>query len=234
MLEVKDLYVNYGNLSIIQGVSMRVEKGENVALIGANGAGKTAFVRALSQLNTITGGQILFEGEDVTLWTPDKMVEAGIIQVPEGRKLFPKMTVRENIEMGAYAKRAKAKMAENIDYVYSVFTDLSRMEKQLCGNLSGGQQQMVAIARGIMACPKLLILDEPSIGLSPITTQSMFEVISLIHSSGIAVLITEQNVHDVLRMADRAYVMQQGKIAMSGSAADIAKDEDLRKIYLGM
>ena len=234
MLEIKNLYVNIGNLSIIQDVSLKVGDGEIVALIGANGMGKTTLVRALSKLNSIKSGKIFFGGEDITDLSADKTVERGIIQVPEGRKLFSQMSVIENIEMGAYAKRARAKEKENLEYVFSVFPELKTMLKQACGNLSGGQQQMVAIARSIMASPELLILDEPSIGLSPIATQKMFEAIELINKSGIGILITEQNVQQVLKMADTAYAMQQGKIALSGKASDIAADEELKKIYIGM
>ena len=234
MLEIKNLYVNIGNLSIIQDVSLKVGDGEIVALIGANGMGKTTLVRALSKLNSIKSGEIFFGGEDITDLSADKTVERGIIQVPEGRKLFSQMSVIENIEMGAYAKRARAKEKENLEYVFSVFPELKTMLKQACGNLSGGQQQMVAIARSIMASPELLILDEPSIGLSPIATQKMFEAIELINKSGIGILITEQNVQQVLKMADTAYAMQQGKIALSGKASDIAADEELKKIYIGM
>ena len=234
MLEIKNLFVNYGNLSIIQDLSMTIADKEIVALIGANGMGKTTLVRALSKLNPVSGGTMTFDGADITHATTDKVVEMGIIQVPEGRKLFPQMSVRENLEMGAYAKRARGKEKENLEYVYSVFPELKAMEKNACGNLSGGQQQMVAIGRSIMACPKLLILDEPSIGLSPITTQKMFEAIRIINKKGISILITEQNVHDVLAMADRAYVMQQGKIALEGDAKAISSDEELKKIYIGM
>ena len=234
MLEINNLYVNIGNLSIIQDVSLKVGDGEIVALIGANGMGKTTLVRALSKLNSIKSGKIFFKGEDITDLSADKTVEKGIIQVPEGRKLFPQMSVIENIEMGAYAKRARAKEKENLEYVFTVFPELKAMLKQACGNLSGGQQQMVAIARSIMASPELLILDEPSIGLSPIATQKMFDAIELINKSGIGVLITEQNVQQVLKMADTAYAMQQGKIALSGKASDIAADEELKKIYIGM
>ena len=234
MLEINNLYVNIGNLSIIQDVSLKVGDGEIVALIGANGMGKTTLVRALSKLNSIKSGKIFFKGEDITDLSADKTVEKGIIQVPEGRKLFPQMSVIENIEMGAYAKRARAKEKENLEYVFSVFPELKSMLKQACGNLSGGQQQMVAIARSIMASPELLILDEPSIGLSPIATQKMFDAIELISKSGIGILITEQNVQQVLKMADTAYAMQQGKIALSGKASDIAADEELKKIYIGM
>lgn len=234
MLEINNLYVNIGNLSIIQDVSLKVGDGEIVALIGANGMGKTTLVRALSKLNSIKSGKIFFKGEDITDLSADKTVEKGIIQVPEGRKLFPQMSVIENIEMGAYAKRARAKEKENLEYVFTVFPELKAMLKQACGNLSGGQQQMVAIARSIMASPELLILDEPSIGLSPIATQKMFDAIELINKSGIGILITEQNVQQVLKMADTAYAMQQGKIALSGKASDIAADEELKKIYIGM
>ncbi len=234
MLEIKNLYVNIGNLSIIQDVSLTIADGEIVALIGANGMGKTTLVRAVSKLNPIKSGKIFLDGEDITDLSADKTVEKGIIQVPEGRKLFPQMSVIENIEMGAYAKRARAKEKENLEYVFSVFPELKSMLRQACGNLSGGQQQMVAIARSIMASPRILILDEPSIGLSPIATQKMFDAIELIHKGGIGVLITEQNVQQVLKMADTAYAMQQGKIALSGRASDIAANDELKKIYIGM
>ncbi len=234
MLEIKNLYVGIGNLSIIQDVSLSIGTGEIVALIGANGMGKTTLVRAVSKLNEIKSGKIFFKGEDVTDLSADKIVEKGIIQVPEGRKLFPQMSVKENIEMGAYSKRARAKEKENLEYVFSVFPELKTMQKQACGNLSGGQQQMVAIARSIMASPELLILDEPSIGLSPIATQKMFDAIKIINKNGIGILITEQNVQQVLKMADTAYAMQQGKIALSGKAKEIAENEELKKIYIGM
>ncbi len=234
MLEIKNLYVNIGNLSIIQDVSLTVGDGEIVALIGANGMGKTTLVRAVSKLNPIKSGKIFLDGEDITDFSADKTVEKGIIQVPEGRKLFPQMSVIENIEMGAYAKRARAKEKENLEYVFSVFPELKSMQKQACGNLSGGQQQMVAIARSIMASPRLLILDEPSIGLSPIATQKMFDAIELINKGGIGVLITEQNVQQVLKMANTAYAMQQGRIALSGKASEIATNDELKKIYIGM
>ncbi len=234
MLEIKNLYVGYGKVNIISDVSLTIGEGEIVALIGANGTGKTTLVRAISKLNTISGGKIFFNNEDITACSADKVVEKGIIQVPEGRKLFPQMSVRENLEMGAYAKRARENEKENLEYVYKVFPELRQMEKQASGNLSGGQQQMVAIGRSLMANPKLLILDEPSIGLSPITTAKMFDAIKEINKKGISVLITEQNVQDVLKMASRAYVMQQGKIALSGNAKEIAQSEELKKIYLGM
>lgn len=234
MLEIKNLYVNIGNLSIIQDVSLTVADGEIVALIGANGMGKTTLVRAVSKLNPIKSGKIFLDGEDITDLSADKTVEKGIVQVPEGRKLFPQMSVIENIEMGAFAKRARAKEKENLEYVFSVFPELKSMLKQACGNLSGGQQQMVAIARSIMASPRILVLDEPSIGLSPIATQKMFDAIELIHKGGIGVLITEQNVQQVLKMANTAYAMQQGKIALSGKASEIAANDELKKIYIGM
>lgn len=234
MLEIKNLYVNIGNLSIIQDVSLTIADGEIVALIGANGMGKTTLVRAVSKLNPIKSGKIFLDGEDITDLSADKTVEKGIIQVPEGRKLFPQMSVIENIEMGAFAKRARAKEKENLEYVFSVFPELKSMLKQACGNLSGGQQQMVAIARSIMASPRILVLDEPSIGLSPIATQKMFDAIELIHKGGIGVLITEQNVQQVLKMANTAYAMQQGKIALSGKASEIAANDELKKIYIGM
>lgn len=234
MLEIKNLFVGYGKVNIIQDVSMLIDSGEIVALIGANGTGKTTLVRAISKLNKISGGTVCFDGENITDLSADKVVEKGIVQVPEGRKLFAQMSVRENLEMGAFSKRARSREKENLEYVYTVFPELKSMEKQACGNLSGGQQQMVAIGRSIMAEPELLILDEPSIGLSPITTQHMFEAIETINKKGIGILITEQNVHDVLRMASRAYVMQQGRIALEGNAQEISESEELKKIYLGM
>ncbi len=234
MLEIKNLFVGYGKVNIINDVSLTVGEGEIVALIGANGTGKTTLVRAISKLNAISGGKMFFENEDITDCSAHKVVEKGIVQVPEGRKLFPQMSVRENLEMGSYAKRARQNEKENLEFVYRVFPELRQMEKQASGNLSGGQQQMVAIGRSLMANPKLLVLDEPSIGLSPITTGKMFEAIREINKKGISVLITEQNVQDVLKMAGRAYVMQQGKIALSGDAKEISKSEELKKIYLGM
>lgn len=234
MLELNNLHVDIGNLKIIQGVSLEVKSGEVVSLMGANGAGKTTLMRAISGLGHITGGKIEFEGEDITHWTSEKIVESGLIQVPEGRQLFSLMTVRENLEIGAHTKRAREKLRDNLEYVYTLFPELKEMSTQAAGNLSGGQQQMVAIGRGIMADPKLLILDEPSIGLSPIMTQKVLKAVIEIHIKGVAVLIAEQNIHDVLKIANHAYVLEQGMIRANGSAKEMAANSDIKAMYLGL
>lgn len=234
MLELQNLCVDIGNLKIIQGVSLQAKSGDVVSLMGANGAGKTTLMRAISGLGHITGGKIEFEGQDITHWTSEKIVEAGLIQVPEGRQLFSIMTVKENLEIGAHTKRAREKMKDNLEYVYTLFPELKEMSNQAAGNLSGGQQQMVAIGRGIMANPKLLILDEPSIGLSPIMTQKVLHAVMEIHIKGVAVLIAEQNIHDVLQIANYAYVLEQGLIRASGPAQEIMSNDDIKAMYLGL
>lgn len=234
MLKITDLYVKIGNLSIIQGVSLEVHEGEVVSLMSANGAGKTTMMRAVSGLGNITSGKMEFLGEDITHATSERIVEAGLIQVPEGRKLFSLMSVKENLEIGAHAKRARGKMKQNLEFVYDIFPELKEMENRPAGNLSGGQQQMVAIGRGIMADPKLLILDEPSIGLSPIMTQKVLEAVMRINKEGVSVLIAEQNIHDVLKIASRAYVLEQGVIRTSGTAQEILANDDIKSMYLGL
>lgn len=234
MLTISDLHVNIGNLKIIQGVSLEVRGGEVVSLMGANGAGKTTLMRAISGLGHIVSGKMEFEGQDITHATSQEIVEAGLIQIPEGRQLFSLMSVKENLEIGAHTKRAKAKMAENLDYVYTLFPELKEMSSQAAGNLSGGQQQMVAIGRGIMADPKLLILDEPSIGLSPIMTQKVLKAVIDIHVRGVSVLIAEQNIHDVLKIAHRAYVLEQGVIRASGTAQEMMANDEIKAMYLGL
>lgn len=234
MLTITDMHIGIGNLKIIQGISLEVRGGEIVSLMGANGAGKTTFLRALSGLGDITGGTVEFEGQDITHATSQEIVEAGLIQIPEGRQLFPLMSVKENLEIGAHTKRAKARMKENLEYVYTLFPELKEMNSQAAGNLSGGQQQMVAFGRGIMADPKLLILDQPSIGLSPIMTQKVFKAVIDIHIRGVSVLIAEQNIHDVLKIAHRAYVLEQGLIRASGTAKEMAENAKIKAMYLGL
>lgn len=233
MLTITDLHVCIGNLKIIQGISLEVRRGEIVSLMGANGVGKTTFMRALSGLGQITGGTVEFEGQDITHATSQEIVEAGLIQVPEGRQLFSLMSVKENLEIGAHTKRAKVRMKENLEYVYTLFPELKEMNSQAAGNLSGGQQQMVAVGRGLMADPKLLILDQPSIGLSPIMTQKVLKAVIDIHIRGVSVLIAEQNIHDVLKIAHRAYVLEQGLIRASGTAQEMAENSDIKAMYLG-
>ncbi len=234
MLTVEDLYVNYGTLQIIQGVSMKIEDGEMISLVGSNGAGKTTLLKTISGLKKPESGKIIWDGEDITTLSPDKIVARGIVQVPEGRKLFPQMTVQENLELGSFLKEAKKKRKDTLEYVYEMLPDLQKKAKMPAGSLSGGQQQMVAIGRGMMACPKVLIFDEPSIGLSPLLTDIMFEIIRKIKDSGTTVMLVEQNVQNALRMADRGYVLEQGHIAMEGKASDLLENEELKKSYLGI
>lgn len=234
MLTLEDVYVNYGTLQIIQGVSMKIEDGEMISLVGSNGAGKTTLLKTISGLKRPESGRILWDGEDISILSPDKIVARGIVQVPEGRKLFPQMTVQENLELGSFLKEAKKKRKDTLEYVYEMLPDLLKKAKMPAGSLSGGQQQMVAIGRGLMACPKVLIFDEPSIGLSPLLTDIMFDIIKKIKDSGTTVMLVEQNVQNALRMADRGYVLEQGKIAMEGKASDLLENEELKKSYLGL
>ena len=234
MLTIKDLYVNYGTLQIIQGVSMDIQEGEMISLVGSNGAGKTTLLKTISGLKIPESGKILWNGEDITGCSPDKIVAKGIVQIPEGRKLFPQMTVEENLILGSYLKEAKRHRKETLAYVYEMLPDLLKKAKKPAGSLSGGQQQMVAIGRGLMACPKVLIFDEPSIGLSPLLTDTMFEIIKKIKESGTTVMLVEQNVQNALRMADRGYVLEQGRIEMEGKAKDLLENEELKRSYLGL
>ena len=234
MLQLNGLKVDRGNLQIIQGVSMTVREGEIVSLMGANGAGKTTLMRAISGIGRITGGSMSFLGEDITKQSSEKIVEAGLIQIPEGRQLFSLMSVKENLTIGAYTKRAKKAAKTNLEYIYSIFPELKEMQDVPAGNLSGGQQQMVAIGRGIMAEPKLLILDEPSIGLSPLMTQRVLAAVKQINERGTAILIAEQNIYDVLKIADRAYILEQGFIRTEGTAEEILASDEIKAMYLGM
>lgn len=234
MLKIQDLYVNYGNLQIIQGVSMEVKDGEMISLVGSNGAGKTTLLKAISGLKSINGGKILFDGEEISKLSAPMIVERGVVQVPEGRKLFPDMSVSENLELGSYLKGPKAKRKDTLEYVYTMLPDLKVKAKQPAGSLSGGQQQMVAIGRGLMSCPKVLIFDEPSIGLSPLLTDIMFDIIAKIKADGVTIMLVEQNVQNALKLADRGYVLEQGKIAMEGRAKELLENEELKKAYLGM
>ena len=234
MLKISDLEVDYGNLKIIQGVSMEINDGEMISLVGSNGAGKTTLLKAISGVKRPAAGSIVFNGEDlVGLSVPD-IVERGVVQVPEGRKLFPQMTVEENLELGAYLKGPKKHRKESLDYVYEMLPDLKIKAAQPAGSLSGGQQQMVAIGRGMMSMPKMLIFDEPSIGLSPLLTDIMFDIIGKIKDSGVTIMLVEQNVQYALSMADRGYVLEQGKIAMEGAADELLANNDLKRAYLGL
>jgi branched-chain amino acid transport system ATP-binding protein len=233
MLEVKDLVTGYGGVPILRGVSLSVEPGEVVAVLGANGVGKTTLNRAISGLNAVMSGSIAFDGSTISGMTPPQIVERGLVHVPEGRKIFPNMNVRENLELGSY-RRGKPDRARNLEKMFDIFPRLRERTDQLAGTLSGGEQQMLAIGRGLMAEPKLLILDEPSLGLSPLLVEELFTLIARIAGEGLAVMLVEQNVVQSLDLATRAYVLENGAVAMQGLAADLKRDPALEKTYLGM
>lgn len=233
MLEVTNLVAGYGSVPILRGVSMRVDAGEIVAVLGANGVGKTTLNKAVSGLIPLTSGEIMFEGRRIDRLAPPAVVDAGLIHVPEGRKIFPNMSVAENLALGSY-KRAKANRSANLERVYGIFPRLRERAEQLAGTLSGGEQQMLAIGRGLMAEPRLLILDEPSLGLAPLLVEEMFALVARIAREGLAVMLVEQNVVQSLEIAQRAYVLENGAVVMSGEAAMLAKNPELEKAYLGM
>ena len=233
MLEVHDMVAGYGEVEVLHGVSLKIDAGEIVALLGSNGAGKSTLNNNISGIFRLFDGSVMFEGDDISRNRPEATVDLGIIQVPEGRRVFPNMSVRENLEMGAY-RRARARRSENLQRVIEIFPRLAERIDQLAGTLSGGEQQMLAIGRGLMAEPRLLILDEPSLGLSPLLVEEMFALIRQMHVDGLSIFLVEQNVVQSLEIADRAYVLENGRIAMAGPADALMNDEDLRRSYLGM
>ncbi len=233
LLDVKGLKSGYGAVEVLRGVDVQVMPGELVALLGSNGAGKTTLNHTLSGLVATRAGRVQFDGHDLTGQHSQQVVQRGLIQVPEGRKVFPNLSVHENLELGAFT-RGRERRAQNLDKVYDTFPRLKERVAQLAGTLSGGEQQMLAIGRGLMAEPRLLILDEPSLGLSPLLVEEMFGLISQLRSSGLAVLLVEQNVGQSLDIADRAYVMENGLIRFSGTPADLLASDTLRQAYLGM
>jgi branched-chain amino acid transport system ATP-binding protein len=233
MLEVRDLVAGYGLTRVLEGVSFTVRGGEITAVLGANGAGKTTLNMAISGLVKPRGGQVIFEGDAITGADPAAIVARGLIQVPEGRKIFPNLGVRENLELGSY-RRARPNRARNLDKVFATFPRLRERAGQAAGTLSGGEQQMLAIGRGLMAEPRLLILDEPSLGLSPLLVEEMFSLIRRLHGEGLAILLVEQNVAQSLEIADRAHVLENGVFALSGEAATLRADPALRRAYLGL
>ena len=233
LLSAKRLHAGYRDLEVLRGVDLDVQAGAIVALLGANGVGKTTLNKVLSGLVTPTSGEILFEGRRIDGLAPPEIVAAGLIHVPEGRKLYPNMTVRENLELGAY-RRGHPDRRRNFDHVLTIFPRLRERLGQRAGTLSGGEQQMAAIGRGLMASPKLLVLDEPSLGLAPRLVDEMFELIKRLNSEGVAILLVEQNVVQSLEIATRAHVMENGVISLSGSGRQLLGDEALAKAYLGM
>jgi branched-chain amino acid transport system ATP-binding protein len=234
MLEIAKLQVGYGEIRVIEDCSLRVEQGEIVALLGANGAGKTTLMRAISRLIDPSAGSISFEANDITRTSADRVVEAGIAQVPEGRKLWPDMSVEDNLMLGAYAKRARPHSAQSLEEVYALFPRVKQRRRQIAGTLSGGEQQMVAIGRGLMSRPSLLMLDEPSLGLAPIVVAEVFASVRAINARGVTVFLVEQNVAGALELASRGYVLETGRIVMNGSRAELLASEMVRKAYLGL
>lgn len=233
MLEVKDLYVNYGAVEAIKGISFTVQPGEIVTLIGANGAGKTTTLHTISGLVKAKSGSITYNGTDLQKIDPSKIISLGIAHVPEGRHVFPEMTVEENLQMGAFISKNKEGTAAAMQDVYEKFPRLRERRRQLAGTLSGGEQQMVAVGRALMGKPSIILMDEPSMGLSPLLVKEVFAIIKEIHAAGITVLLNEQNAKMALSIADRAYVLETGTISISGDAQELLKDERVKKAYLG-
>jgi branched-chain amino acid transport system ATP-binding protein len=233
LLEIRNLTARYGDVQVLWGVSLSIGEGEIATLIGANGAGKTTTLKAVSGVVVPTDGEILFRQERIDRLPGHQIAARGIAHVPEGRRLFPMMTVRENLELGAIRKDARDTRNKSFERIYNLFPKLKERENQMAGTLSGGEQQMVAIARGLMARPRLLILDEPSLGLAPIIVQEMFEIIKEINREGITVLLVEQNVRQSLKIANSAYVLENGRVVLSGSGLELLDDERVREAYLG-
>jgi branched-chain amino acid transport system ATP-binding protein len=233
MLEVSGLTAGYGGVPVLRGISLEVGRGEIVAVLGANGVGKTTLNKTLSGLLRADAGTITFDGRRIDRLTPPEIVESGLVHVPEGRKIFPNMSVEDNLILGSY-RRARANRAANLSRAFEIFPKLLERRTQFAGTLSGGEQQMLAIGRGLMAEPKLLILDEPSLGLSPLLVEEMFALVERIAGEGLSVMLVEQNVVQSMALASRAYVIENGAVVMSGRAADLARDPALEKAYLGV
>jgi branched-chain amino acid transport system ATP-binding protein len=233
ILRVEDIHTYYGAIEALKGISLEVGDGEIVTLIGSNGAGKTTTLRSINGLNHPRRGRIVFQGDDVTRTPPHEVVKRGISQSPEGRKLFPRMSVTENLEMGAFQRTDRGGMKEDMDRVFSLFPRLAERKSQKAGTMSGGEQQMLAIGRALMARPKLLLLDEPSMGLAPILVERIFGIVREINEQGTPILLVEQNALMALDIADRGYVLETGKVALTNNAAALRQDEQVRKTYLG-
>ncbi len=233
LLAIDGLHAGYGATEILRGLTMTVEAGEIVAVLGSNGVGKTTLNKVLSGVCAATSGSIRFLGHDVTRASSQAIVDLGLIHVPEGRKIFPNMTVKENLELGSY-RRGKANRSTNLDKIFTIFPRLNERVGQLAGTLSGGEQQMLAIGRGLMAEPRLIILDEPSLGLSPLLVEEMFQLVARINAEGLAVMLVEQNVVQSLELARRAFILENGVFALKGRAQDLAADPELKRAYLGL
>ena len=234
LLELKHTAVHYGKVEATRDISIQVEEGSVVTLIGANGAGKSTTLRMISGLVRPSSGEVLFEGNSITKLPPEEITGIGIAHVPEGRHVFPQMTVMENLEMGAYLRKDPKEIARNIELVFSHFPRLKERVNQAAGTMSGGEQQMVAMGRALMSSPRLILMDEPSLGLSPIMCQEIAHIIKEIHSQGSTIVLVEQNARLALALADYGYVLETGDIALEGKAADLREDDEVRKTYLGM
>jgi len=233
LLEVRDLCVSYGAIRALHGVSFFVDEGEIVTLIGANGAGKSTALRTISGLQPVESGEVAYNGEEITRAEASRIVRKGVVHVPEGRRIFAPLTVRENLEMGAFTRDNKAEIEETMDYVFRLFPRLKERLEQTGGTLSGGEQQMLAVARALMAKPKLLLMDEPSMGLAPILVEEIFDIIGEINKEGVTILLVEQNAHMALSVANRGYVLETGTIQLEGSAHELAENPRVRAAYLG-
>ena len=233
LLEINDLEVYYGVIQAIKGVSFHVEKGEIIALIGANGAGKTTILHTITGLLSAEKGSVIFEGTDLTKIPAHKIVSMGMAHVPEGRRVFANLTVLQNLKMGAYTRKDKAEIDASLENVYERFPRLKERQNQLAGTLSGGEQQMLAMGRALMSKPSIILMDEPSMGLSPIYVNEIFDIIQEVSKSGTTVLLVEQNAKKALSIADRAYVLETGKIVLEGKASDLLNNDEIKKAYLG-
>ena len=234
LLTVTGLSAGYGDLPVLHGVDLQVAEGEVVSVVGANGAGKTTLLSTLAGIVRATSGSVLFDGVDLTTLPPHRVVEHGLVLVPEGRKLFPFLTVAENLRLGAYHKAARAVAADTLAQMYELFPRLADRRNQNAGSLSGGEQQMCALARGLMAKPKLLLLDEPSLGLAPIVVEQLFELVRTLSQRGLTVLLVEQNVGEALELSDRGSVLEQGHVTLTGSGTELLDNPELRRAYLGV
>jgi branched-chain amino acid transport system ATP-binding protein len=233
MLSVDNLVVHYGSIKAVQNISFHVENGEIVTLIGSNGAGKTTTLYTVSNIIKKTGGSVVFDGLDITNLPPDRIVKLGLVQVPEGRRIFANLSVKVNLEMGAYVRRDRTGIARDRDMVYDLFPRLKERINQHAGTLSGGEQQMLAMGRALMSAPRLLLLDEPSMGLSPILVDEIFSIITRINQAGATILLVEQNAFKALAIASRAYILETGVVSKTGNAVDLRRDEAVKAAYLG-
>ncbi len=234
MLQLEQVSAGYDGFQALSGVSLDVQPGEAVAVIGPNGAGKTTLLRVISRLSGISGGEIRMEGELLNQVPAHRVIELGIAHVPENRRLFPRLTVEENLKIGAFTPTARGRFAERLAFVYELFPRLKERRHQMAGTLSGGEQQMCAIGRGLMCGPRLLLLDEPSAGLAPVVVQQVFDLVRRLRGEGFTVLIVEQNIQQVLQIVDRAYLLEAGEIKLSGQAAELLASDDIRRAYIGL